>query len=206
MKMFCILIAGLPAAGKSTMAAELSRRLALPVFAKDDIKEVLFDTLGFTSRAEKVRLGEAAAAILNDCAVRLMKLGKPFMLENNFEDAARAPLMSLLEQYGYTGITLVLTGDRRKLYQRFCLRNISPKRHRGHVVNDRYPEAVPRTTEELRAATLSYEDYCRGIDRRGMERFCANGPCLRIDTTEFDAVDMDAVEAWIRAKAADLNE
>ena len=51
-----ILIAGLPASGKSSFAAWASRQLSLPVIAKDDIKEHLFDTVGFRSYEEKVRL------------------------------------------------------------------------------------------------------------------------------------------------------
>ena len=58
--MVCILVSGLPATGKSTMAAYLSKQLGIPVFSKDAIKERLFDTLGFSSREEKVRLGVAA--------------------------------------------------------------------------------------------------------------------------------------------------
>ena len=37
--MYCILVAGIPAAGKSTMAEALSERLKLPVISKDAIKE-----------------------------------------------------------------------------------------------------------------------------------------------------------------------
>ena len=48
---YCILVAGPPASGKTTLARQLSTLMALPVFSKDHIKERLFDTLGFTCRA-----------------------------------------------------------------------------------------------------------------------------------------------------------
>lgn len=54
--MYCILVAGIPAAGKSAMAEVISERLKLPVISKDIIKELLFDNVGFQSRAEKVIL------------------------------------------------------------------------------------------------------------------------------------------------------
>jgi len=41
--MYCILVTGIPAAGKSTIAAELSNHLLFPVVSKDSIKELLFD-------------------------------------------------------------------------------------------------------------------------------------------------------------------
>jgi len=54
--MYCILITGMPASGKSTMAETISERLKLPVISKDKIKELLFDNVGFRSREEKVKL------------------------------------------------------------------------------------------------------------------------------------------------------
>ena len=51
--MYCILVTGIPAAGKSTMAEAVSERLKLPVISKDTVKELLFDNVGFHSREEK---------------------------------------------------------------------------------------------------------------------------------------------------------
>ena len=84
--MVCILVCGLPATGKSTMAAYLSKQLGIPMFSKDAIKERLFDTLGFSSREEKVRLGVAAMEIMYDCAGACLACGQSVVLENNFED------------------------------------------------------------------------------------------------------------------------
>ena len=83
--MYCILVTGIPAAGKSTMARKLSKELDLPVISKDDIKEIMFDDVGFKSREEKVALGVAAMNIMYYIAEQFMKLNKPFILENNFE-------------------------------------------------------------------------------------------------------------------------
>ena len=76
--MYCILVAGMPASGKSTIAGSISESLGIPMLSKDSIKEVLFDDLGFHSRAEKVQLGTAAMHILYYAAAQLMKVGKPF--------------------------------------------------------------------------------------------------------------------------------
>ncbi len=37
--MYCILVTGIPAAGKSTMAEAISEKLKLPVISKDSIKD-----------------------------------------------------------------------------------------------------------------------------------------------------------------------
>ena len=68
--MYCILVAGMPASGKSTIAVRISESLGIPMLSKDSIKEVLFDDLGFHSRAEKVQLGTAAMHILYYAAAR----------------------------------------------------------------------------------------------------------------------------------------
>ena len=56
MNMYCILITEIPASGKSTMAQFLSDYFHLPMISKDNIKEILFDDIGFQSREEKVKL------------------------------------------------------------------------------------------------------------------------------------------------------
>ena len=84
--MYCIIIAGIPASGKTSLADHLARKLDLPVFSKDRIKEILYDDIGFHCREEKVRLGIAAMNTMYYLARQLMARGLPFILENNFEN------------------------------------------------------------------------------------------------------------------------
>ena len=84
--MYCILVTGMPAAGKSTMAEVISEKLKLPVISKDTMKELLFDHVGFQSREEKVKLGIASMEMMYYFAGQLMKAGQPFILENNFDN------------------------------------------------------------------------------------------------------------------------
>ena len=39
--MYCILVAGMPASGKSTIAVRISESLGIPMLSKDSIKEVI---------------------------------------------------------------------------------------------------------------------------------------------------------------------
>ena len=187
--MFCILVTGIPAAGKSTMARRLSEKLGLPMISKDQIKEILFDELGFRSREEKVKEGVAAMNIMYYMAEQLRRVKQPFILENNFEAVSKEGLMELLDRYNYRAITVTLTGDYQVIYQRFLERNNSPERHRGHVVNDCYPEKVVNQ----KVAALSYEEYVAGIQKRGMDHFTANGPGIVVDTTDFEKINLDEV-------------
>ncbi len=176
--MYCILVTGIPASGKSTMAALLAEHFGLPVISKDKIKELMYDDIGFQSREEKVKLGIASMNIMYYMAEQLMKNGQPFILENNFENISKEPLVEILERYSYTAITVTLTGNYPPIYKRFVERNDSPDRHRGHVVNDSYPEKTPNRTVK----PISYEDFVNGIISRGMDSFVANGPHVVVDT------------------------
>ena len=189
--MYCILVAGMPASGKSTIAEKISEALEIPMLSKDAIKEVLFDDLGFRSREEKVRLGVAAMHILYYSADRLMKANKPFVLENNFEDDSLPGLLALLEERCYTAVTVRLTGDPEVIYRRFAARDLSDTRHRGHVVNDRYPE--PPGAPRENPTRKSYEQFRQDIATRGYTRFQANGPVLEVDVTELSSLDVPAL-------------
>lgn len=187
--MYCILVTGIPAAGKSTMASHLAEYFGLPVISKDKIKELMYDDIGFQSREEKVKLGIASMNIMYYMAAQLMKNNQPFILENNFEKISKEPLLEILEKYSYTAITVTLTGNYSQIYKRFVERNNSPDRHRGHVVNDSYPEKIPNRTIK----PVSYENFVNGIINRGMDSFVANGPHIIIDTTDFVKVHMETL-------------
>ena len=197
--MYCILVAGMPASGKSTMAKVLSERLKLPVISKDSIKELLFDNVGFQSRAEKVNLGIASMEIMYYSAGQLMKVGQPFILENNFEYSSEQGIKSLLEKYQYFALTITLTGDYKVIYQRFLKRENSPDRHRGHVVNDCYPEKKENNLKPLKTKTISYENFVCGIEQRGFDAFFVDGRQVKVNTTDFSKINMEELFSQIAA-------
>ena len=185
--MYCILVTGIPASGKSTMARFLAEACGLPVISKDRIKECMYDTIGFRSREEKVKLGIASMQIMYDLAEELMRSARPFILENNFENVSKEGLLTILKKYKYKAITVTLTGDYKIIYQRFLERNRDPGRHPGHVVNDCYPGS-----KEINSPVhISYESIVEGITQRGMDSFTANGPQIILDTTDFGRLDRE---------------
>lgn len=193
--MYCILVSGIPASGKSTVAKMIAKSLAIPYFSKDAIKERLFDTVGFISREEKVKLNLGATSTMYYIAEQLMSNNMPFVLENNFENETAEDIKVLIEKYSYKAISVALTGDYRKIYERFCERQHSPERHRGHVVNDCYPEK----NSEFKVPQMPYECYVDMITTRGMDKFRINGENIVIDTTDIDNIDWNAVFDRIKA-------
>ena len=194
--MFCILITGMPGSGKSTFANEISHKFDIPVYSKDGFKEVLFDTLGFNSREEKVKLGIAATELMYSAAEELMKHNKMFILDNNFENTLTERLDILLDKYRYTAITVRLTGDPKVFYERFSYRDLNTNRHRGHVVNDRYPEK--QGSKKANPTRKTYEQYLKDIKERGFSTFASNGPVIDVDVTDLEKVDYNLLNAKLK--------
>jgi predicted kinase len=60
-----VLVGGWPGSGKTTTARALAAELAVPLLAKDEVKEALADTLGRPASVEESRqLGRAAVQVL----------------------------------------------------------------------------------------------------------------------------------------------
>ena len=189
--MYCILIAGAPASGKTTFANYLSEKIRVPVLAKDDIKEKLFDSIGFRSYDEKRRLDLCATEIMYLLAASQFKLGLPVILDNNFENSSVPSLRSLLDRYEVPVLTVRFEGDMTVIYERFLERDMSPDRHRGHVLKLRYPEETPEPY-----IPIGTESFAERYEDRGMTSF-SMGRLITVDCTDLSAVDYDIVTAEI---------
>jgi predicted kinase len=168
-----VIVAGAPAAGKTTVARGIATRLRLPLIAKDTIKEALFDGLGAGDLAWSQRLGEATYLAMLALAEESVTVGASLIVEANFVrggDFAKrlaalparfvqvhcsAPLEVLVERYG------------------------SRERHPGHVDSQRIG-ALREAVETGRHDPLDLP-----------------GETIRIDTTR--PVDLDALAERLTA-------
>lgn len=131
-----VVVTGHPATGKTTVATELGRRLGLPVFHKDEIKERLADAVGWSNRASSQRLGHAATLVLYDLAERLLGAGQSVVLESNFPaEHASAPLRAAAEGAGADVVQVVLRAPQAVMEERFAAR----VRHPVHVQQELGP-------------------------------------------------------------------
>ena len=131
-----LLIMGDLATGKSTFARALSQRYGVNVFVKDDIKEILGDTVGFTNRAENKRLSVATGALMCHIFSGFAKLGKPLILEANFRIGELETLHKIAAEHGYQVLTLQLQGSIPVLYGRFLNRIHNENRHPVHICEE----------------------------------------------------------------------
>ncbi|MDE6700211.1 MAG: hypothetical protein K2K10_04250, partial [Acetatifactor sp.] len=117
----------------------------------------------------------------------------------NCEYSSEPGIKNLLEQYEYSVLTITLTGDYKVIYQRFLERQSSPDRHRGHVVNDCYPETAESASKNPKTTSISYEKYVHGIEQRGFDAFLVDGRQIKVDTTDFSKIDMEELFSQIAA-------
>ena len=190
---FLILIAGLPGTGKTSFARCLSGKLDIPMISKDIVKEHLFDTVGFRNRDEKVKLGVAAMDLMYHFAGAQLELNKSVILENNFENISKPGLEKLIVKYGCGTVTVRFHTDLDVLSERFLLRNRSPDRHRGHVIDTQYPEIEGTEALSDKMGIESFSDYYERMKYRGMEFFSIGGEEIIVDSTDFSKVSYGTI-------------
>ena len=159
-----------PATGKTTIAERLSRELALPLVAKDAIKERLYDELGSGDREWSRRLGRATFGLMFDWVGRLLAAGQSVIVEANFTPRA-AELFDRLPPHGT--FQLFCTAPREVVIERYAAR----RRHDGHL------DAV--VLDELRA----------GLHEEQWERLPLPG-----DLVEFELERSDSARILTRVR------
>ena len=178
MNKYVIFVSGLLASGKTTLSEHLSKELGVLLINKDYVKEILCDTIGFTNRDENLKLSTATHEIMRHIAKNSMKIGLPIILESNFNPGDARHFEVEVQKYGYKSITIMLTGDKEVLFERFMQR--WEDRHWGH-------KSFKPTLQEFKNLG------------GGWERFDIGGHKLTVDTTSFDDVNYDKIVAQVRA-------
>ena len=189
-----ILITGLPAVGKSFFSHRLSKETGYPVLEKDAYKEILFDDIGFRSREEKVRLGVAAMDLMYSEAARLLDMGISVILDNNFENSSLPGLEALCSAHPCNAVTVRFTAETETVYRRFIARDQNPFRHRGHVLNTRYPEVGSK--EEY--IPISQDAFEKKFRERGMYDFSFGAHLITVDATDFSKLDIGTLIADVK--------
>lgn len=126
-----VLITGDLAAGKSTLADNLSKALNFTCIKKDCVKEIICDSVGFTTREENKRISVATVNSMTHFLEQTLKIGGDLILEANFRLSEIMKIEDVVTKYGADLSIVYLTGDEKVLFDRFLKR--VPNRHRAHM-------------------------------------------------------------------------
>ncbi|MCM1048630.1 MAG: ATP-binding protein [Clostridiales bacterium] len=164
-----LLITGDIAAGKSTFAEILSKRYQVIALCKDDIKEVLGDTIGFSNRQENKKLSEATVGLMAFVFSEFAKLGNDLILEANFHEHELEKLHQIAAENNYEVLTLILQGDVKILHGRYLNRMNYENRHSVHL----------STTIDI------FEDFKKCIDYSRAENVRGNTITVNADNFNY---------------------
>jgi predicted kinase len=179
--MLLVIVLGAPGAGKTTLARRLAAALDLPLLVRDDLKEILFETLGWSDRAWSRKLGGASWHLVHYMLEQFLAAGQSVIVESNFgrgpDDAER--FAALQEQYGCRTVQVLCEADAAILYKRFKRRAESGERHPGHVDH------------------VLLDEFERLCYAGRWEPLPIAGEVVRVDTSDFAAVDVATIAVAI---------
>lgn len=140
-KPILIIVSGPPSSGKTTLAKAISKKFNFPLVTKDNLKEILFDTVGWKDREWSKILGRASFVLLHYILDSFMITGQPIIIEGNFKtEFESVEIFSRLEKYNYSAIQIMCQSDGQILFDRFKKRSESGERHPGHCDTGNYDE------------------------------------------------------------------
>jgi hypothetical protein len=170
-----VIVHGRPATGKTTIARSLAQSLNIPLIAKDDIKELLFDSLGWSDRAWSKKLGAETYDLLFYFAETILKTKSSLMVESNFSQGSTPFLEGILERAPYHPVQVICQADTKTSIERFRERGEAGRRHPGHV--------DPTVIEEMSLST----------DKGPTAPLPLDGDIIEVDTNDFQSIDLESV-------------
>lgn len=172
------IITGRPGVGKTTLAHRIADDLRLPVICKDELKEIIFDSVGYSDAELSRSIGHASYRLMDYLVQSLMKAGQSLIIESNFDkhyDSER--LAAAINAHQARAVQIVLHCDEAVRADRYKQRNESGSRHPGHQIRDGLNNNLPA---------------------KRYEPLDIPGTLIERDTTDFKAFDYAGLIAQLR--------
>jgi predicted kinase len=186
-----IIFTGLPGTGKTTLSQKVAKALNIPLIAKDDIKEIMFDKIGWSDKAFSAKLAHATFSIMDYITEQHLKTGSSIILESNYSPKlASEKFRNWQRQFDCAIVQIVCQTDIDVLAHRYADRAKNGERHPGHLDND--------TVEIYRAK------YLQRMENGEDQPLDAEGVVRIVDTTDFNTVNTDDMLEWIRNQASPI--
>lgn len=173
-----LLVHGLPASGKTTLAMWLAAQLGWPAIYKDEIKEILFDHIGTKDRAWSSQLGGATIEVLYYVMAMQLRAGVNSVAECNYKPERASPrIREIVAETSAQCIQVLCQCDGLVRLRRFQART----RHAGHADG----EITDALADVWRSESLAPLDV--------------PGLLVTVDTTDIAKVNYEALLREIRS-------
>lgn len=180
-----IIITGMVATGKTAFAKKLGELVRIPVFCRDEFKELGFDVLGTKDRTWSMQLGALSYETLYLVTERVLMAGVSVIIESPFPpERVATKIQEIQKLVKFECYQIRLYADPEMLFDRFKNRISTGERHPGHVDN-----TIMNETKE---------SMYMGDGKIG--KIPLDCPFLDIDTTNFTKIDYNKIVKFIKLK------
>jgi glucokinase len=169
-----VLVNGVPASGKTTVARAIGAHLDAPVLGLDVVKEVLFDELGHREADREWGRALGQASIESIWALLAnFPAGSTVVVEAWFRLPPFDAVQHGLERAGIDRwVEIWCHADSEVILERYAARD----RHPGHPAPEDYADELRQLIAAARPMALE--------------------PCLEVNTGNFSTLDLDQVAIW----------
>ncbi len=172
-----IIVNGLPASGKSTLAKRLSDSLQIPYFGKDDFKELLVDSTGLVDLETTRKFGKVSYELQFLVAKRCLSVRTSLIIEGNFTLGNATELfVQEMKSSSFDTYEIQCFAKGDILVERFLSRD----RHQAHTnMSDAEYRAYAEGLRVEKLPQLGFSNY------------------LEVDTSLPESIDYGALEGFL---------
>jgi cytidylate kinase len=177
-----IIITGASATGKTVLSKTLANKLKLPLINKDEIKELLFESIGTKDEEWAIKLGVTSFELTYLITEKLCQTGNTFIVEGNFENKfASKVFTSIKEKYNYKVLHIFCYAQVELLYDRYAKRDNSGERHPGHII-------------EINGV----EEFKKRVYNKNFKLDIDGSTNIELDTTNFEYIKLEEIYTSIK--------
>jgi predicted kinase len=177
-----IIVTGLPCSGKTNLGRQISRLHKIPFISKDEFKEKLFDTLGWSDRAWSKKLSGASYEMMFYVLEELLEVGQSCVFEANFDPNVHSePLAKITQKFQARVVQIHCITQPEILLERFLNRWERGERHPGHADHVTMPEMESLVRQKILPLELP-------------------GPVFELNTTDLANLETSDLFAAIEAE------